>query len=938
MNKYYLKNVLKVFLFVLCPMTCFKFSVIIAIYNTGRYLNDSIGSLLNQTIGFENIQVILINDGSTDNSEEICLMYHKKYYKNIIYVRIEHGGVSRARNVGLKYANGTYINFLDADDKWESEAFRHVLIFFNMNKKVKIAAGRLLFFEAINSYHPLDYKFYKTRVVNLTEEYNCPHLSGPSTFFKYEIIKGKKFVENVFSGEDTILINNLLLLSPIMGIIREAIYYYRRRADYSSAVQTQGQKVDFYFSQIKSVGQYLIDKSKELYNKIVPFIQFYIGYNVLFRIISPAFKILSKDMFNEYCHIIESQLRQIEDKYILEQKFTSYKIKFLALSKKYNRDVRYEAVLIKEVLIYSGYAMMNLKYCNYIIVWRFLEIEGNFLHLEGKDDFWMPREKYFYYCKCGNKTFYPRYYDYSGYDFITMYGLIQKGRIVKFDIPIQQINEQIIQFYISYSKNNIEIFPSFGAYTHITAIKNGYYSQGNYIIKIIKRRINIYKYNERLEQTLENQYCIQLKNIKKENIIELRKSHIKSRDSNKTINNKIWIINDRKDRAGDNGEYFFRYLMKRKPKGKDIFFAIEKKSNDYLRLKEFNNILDFGSNQYFIYFLKADKIITSVSDSWAINPFGDDQKYIRDLFHFDVIFLQNGIIKDDLSSNLNRINKNFSLFITSSKKEYKSILSSKYFYNRNNIILTGLSRFDNLLEIKNIYHQEKLLLIIPTWRTYIKGTRDLVTSKAVYSDGFKNTTFFNFYNNFINDQKLILYLTKYNYTGILCLHPNFSEQNKDFTQNLYFSVNGLCNFQELLAKASLLITDYSSIFFDFAYLKKPIIYTQFDIEDYRRYHFPEGYFNYNKDGFGPVCYDLECTINEIIKQIENNCQLKNKYINRINRFFIFFDKNNNNRIYNGIIKNLEKTEEYFNGFEIYFFFITSIFILFIMKIKLIIKI
>ena len=78
---------------------------------------------------------------------------------------------------------------MDADDKWESEAFRHVLIFFNMNKKVKIAAGRLLFFEAINSYHPLDYKFYKTRVVNLTEEYNCPHLSGPSIFILFCKVK-----------------------------------------------------------------------------------------------------------------------------------------------------------------------------------------------------------------------------------------------------------------------------------------------------------------------------------------------------------------------------------------------------------------------------------------------------------------------------------------------------------------------------------------------------------------------------------------------------------------------------------------------------------------------------------------------------------------------------------------------------------------------------
>ena len=98
------------------------------------------------------------------------------------------------------------------------------------------------------------------------------------------------------------------------------IYYYRRRADHSSAVQNQVQKVDFYFSQLKYVGQYLIDKSKELYNKIIPFIQFYIGYNDLFRILSPAYKFLNKKNFNEYCNAIEGQIKQIDDKYILEQK------------------------------------------------------------------------------------------------------------------------------------------------------------------------------------------------------------------------------------------------------------------------------------------------------------------------------------------------------------------------------------------------------------------------------------------------------------------------------------------------------------------------------------------------------------------------------------------------------------------------------------------
>ena len=65
-----------------CFITCIKcyiFSVVMAIYNTGRYLNESISSILNQTVGYQNIQIILVNDGSSDNSEEICLVYQRNY-------------------------------------------------------------------------------------------------------------------------------------------------------------------------------------------------------------------------------------------------------------------------------------------------------------------------------------------------------------------------------------------------------------------------------------------------------------------------------------------------------------------------------------------------------------------------------------------------------------------------------------------------------------------------------------------------------------------------------------------------------------------------------------------------------------------------------------------------------------------------------------------
>ena len=76
-------NIIFVHLFIFNK--CFLFSVIIAIYNTGRYLDDCIVSLISQSIGFENIQIILVNDGSTDESEEICLKYQNQYKKNIIY-------------------------------------------------------------------------------------------------------------------------------------------------------------------------------------------------------------------------------------------------------------------------------------------------------------------------------------------------------------------------------------------------------------------------------------------------------------------------------------------------------------------------------------------------------------------------------------------------------------------------------------------------------------------------------------------------------------------------------------------------------------------------------------------------------------------------------------------------------------------------------------
>ena len=725
-------------------------------------------------------------------------------------------------------------------------------------------------------------------------------------------MKNNHFEEGVFSGEDARFVLNLLLLKPIFGIVKESIYYYRRRADSSSVVQSQKNFIDFYFATIQSVTYYLINKSKNLFKKIVPFIQFYIGYDILFRIQASAYQYLDAYHFYKYSILIEKLLNLIDDKYILEQTILPIKYKLFALSKKYKKDLRNDIMFENDSFFYLQNIIINMKKATNIINWRILDIKNNIVHLEGRDNFWLKKEHYAYYCRFGDEIFFPKYIEYSNYDFQTMYGIIEKGRIITFDIPIYKLNTaQTFNFYISYKDSNIEIFPSLGRFSHIPPIPNGYYLSEDYLIKYIDKRLVLFQNNKKLEFFSEKTYSLELKKAKKDYIIKLRNKCIKYKNKIKGHKNfEIWLINDNPNQAGGNGEYFFRYLKSKEPEKIRFYFVIEKNCSDFKRLSKIGKILDLNSDIYKNIFLKTDKIISSFSSELIDNPFNQDQKYIRDLIHYEHIFIQNGILKDDLSNYLNKFNKRYSLFITSSKKEYSSIFDYRYGYDRNDVILTGLPRYDYLHRFKNT-KIKKTILILPTWRMNIKGTRNLLNDESIHSDEFVKTEFFNFYNNLINDNNLLSIMRKFEYHGTFCLHPNFKSQWIDFNKNELISLVEKCDYQNLLLESSLLITDYSSIFFDFGYLRKPVIYAHFDYEDYRSNHYKEGYFNYKNDGFGPICKNIECIIDEIISEMKNNCSLRKKYLRRIKKYFKFWDENNNERIFKEIIKNKNNNTEIF---------------------------
>ena len=152
-------------------------------------------------------------------------------------------------------------------------------------------------------------------------------------------------------------------------------------------------------------------------------------------------------------------------------------------------------------------------------------------------------------------------------------------------------------------------------------------------------------------------------------------------------NRLIWIISDRGMAAGDNGEALFRYCMSLKNRPVNIYFALSKKSKDYDRLKAIGPVLNHGSLRYKLKFLLADKIISSHADTEVTNPFLRQIDHFVNLYNFKFVFLQHGIIRNDLSKWLNRFEKNIATFVTSAEPEYDSILKYPYFYQKENVLL-----------------------------------------------------------------------------------------------------------------------------------------------------------------------------------------------------------------------------------------------------------
>lgn len=204
-------------------------SVIIPVYNGEKYIRETLDSLLKQT--FSNFEIIIINDGSTDNTYNICESYQKKT-KNIFIYEQENKGVSSARNYGLKKAIGKYIYFMDADDTLQENAFETMIKY--------IKNYDLLTFGYIEDY-PDDKKakgYLENKILNQEEAIEIA-LKTDNSFqgylwnklFVHSIIDENtiQFDENITICEDLLFLIKYLFNCKTICTRKEKLYYYRMR-------------------------------------------------------------------------------------------------------------------------------------------------------------------------------------------------------------------------------------------------------------------------------------------------------------------------------------------------------------------------------------------------------------------------------------------------------------------------------------------------------------------------------------------------------------------------------------------------------------------------------------------------------------------------------------------------------------------------------------
>jgi len=862
-------------------------SLVIPAYNVERYLPEFLQSLSRQELA--NVELIFVDDGSPDESATTISAWLSAN-PNITgrMIRQKNRGLSNARNAGLEQASGEWVSFPDPDDILGPAYIANITAAIDSvgPEATMIAAPLITYIEETGERgprHPLQTLFSRgAGLFRLNEHPSALKIHANSSFLRRALLMklGLKFDSDIRPNfEDTALIARYLSASenPAIAAVPHAEYLYRTRADASSLVASSWTNPMKYTVLPKAGWLALLKETRAKLGFIPAWLQNIVVYDMSWyfkndaRIHTPT-KRLDASTRSTFMDLVKEVVAYLDPEVIENYEVTSL-----------STEIR--AVLL--AMRGDDFGRLPVK------VWRADNTRG------------IIQLKYYFAGTRPGEVF-----EAEG---TTLLPVHAKDRAINY-FGRTVLSERIV--WVAYRPNlrvtidgSVRTVQPASAASPALSISPSIIRRAGWRVPSPVRPVSqIWQPALKSPSWLQKQVHLRLGQLRR--ILHGRSPrflkpwdrftmHVAKR-SKKYAN--AWVFMDRDVQAQDNAEHLYRWVASERPQV-NSWFVLSRRSADWSRLKAAGfRLVDHGSWQHTLLLLRASHLASSHVDHYVVQPLNPKRFGAR---RWSYTFLQHGVTKDDISRWLN--SKPIRRIISTGPAEQSGFTGdgTPYTFTNRESVLTGFPRHDELLRLtKNSAVETRgLILVVPTWREYLLGPTNGKGNYRPLAENFSQSEYVRGWQSFLSSPQLHEAARAHGKKIVFLPHPNLEPHigALELPRSVEVRRYSDCNVQQVLADAAVMVTDYSSIAFDGAYIGATSVYFQFDREEFFSSHpHRPGYFSYDDDGFGPVVTTVVEAVEATIANLEDRAGL-GKYRARAQTFFSYRDGRCCERVFDAMV-------------------------------------